>query len=98
MLQIAHDSSSTRRVRDTRVHVQARRIHGYRRVFRIAGEGPPLLLIHGIGDGSRTWEEIVPTLARHHLSSRRICSDTATRTNPALTIRSPHTPAGCVTC
>jgi pimeloyl-ACP methyl ester carboxylesterase len=67
VLQIAHDSSSTRRVRDTRVHVQARRIHGYRRVFRIAGEGPALLLIHGIGDSSRTWEEIIPTLARHHL-------------------------------
>jgi pimeloyl-ACP methyl ester carboxylesterase len=66
MLQIAHDSRSPRRI-DTRVHVQARRIHGYRRVFRIAGDGPPLLLIHGIGDSSRTWEEVIPTLARRHL-------------------------------
>jgi pimeloyl-ACP methyl ester carboxylesterase len=49
------------------VQVHSRVIHGYRRVFRIAGEGPPLLLIHGIGDNSRTWEEIMPTLARNHL-------------------------------
>jgi pimeloyl-ACP methyl ester carboxylesterase len=52
---------------ETRVQVQSRLIHGYRRVFRIAGEGPPLLLIHGIGDSSRTWDEIMPTLARNHL-------------------------------
>ncbi len=66
MLQIAHDSRS-RGLVDTRVKVQARIIHGYRRVFRIAGEGPPLLLIHGIGDNSRTWDEVMPTLARNHL-------------------------------
>ena len=69
MLQIAppaRDTSRPRRLHPA-VHVQARRIHGYRRVFRIAGDGPPLLLIHGIGDNSRTWEEVIPTLARKHL-------------------------------
>jgi pimeloyl-ACP methyl ester carboxylesterase len=66
MLQIAHDAQSLRRVH-TKVHVQGRRIHGYRRVFRMAGEGPALLLIHGIGDSARTWEEVIPTLARKHL-------------------------------
>ena len=70
MLHIA-ENPTTRPVRPRRlhpaVHVQAKRIHGYRRVFRIAGDGPPLLLIHGIGDNSRTWEEIMPTLARKHL-------------------------------
>jgi pimeloyl-ACP methyl ester carboxylesterase len=68
MLQIAaggRDPSAPRRIHPS-VHVQARRIHGYRRVFRIAGDGPPLLLIHGIGDSSRTWEEVMPTLARKH--------------------------------
>src|SRR5690242_11651312 len=64
MLQIAPHPLSRH---DTSIHVEARRIHGYRRVFRIAGDGPPLLLIHGIGDSSRTWEEIIPTLARKHL-------------------------------
>jgi len=52
---------------DTRVQVHERRIHGYRRVFRIAGDGPPLLLIHGIGDSSRTWAEVMPLLAHNHL-------------------------------
>jgi pimeloyl-ACP methyl ester carboxylesterase len=48
---------------DIRTHV----IHGYRRVFRVAGEGPPLLLIHGIGDSSATWRPVMAALARHHL-------------------------------
>ncbi|MCB1292514.1 MAG: alpha/beta hydrolase, partial [Mycobacterium sp.] len=30
--------------------LQFRTIHGYRRAYRIAGSGPALLLIHGIGD------------------------------------------------
>lgn len=39
-------------------------IHGYRRAFRIAGSGPVLLLIHGIGDNSTTWQPIHSRLAR----------------------------------
>ncbi len=42
-------------------------VHGYRRVYRIAGSGPPVLLIHGIGDDSSTWDEVIPSLARRHL-------------------------------
>jgi pimeloyl-ACP methyl ester carboxylesterase len=38
-------------------------VHGYRRAYRMAGSGPALLLIHGIGDSSRTWLEIMPRLA-----------------------------------
>jgi pimeloyl-ACP methyl ester carboxylesterase len=41
-------------------------VHGYRRAYRIAGEGPALLLIHGIGDSSATWADLIPDLARHH--------------------------------
>jgi alpha-beta hydrolase superfamily lysophospholipase len=66
VLRIASDSRF-RRLVDTQIDVQERIIHGYRRVFRVAGTGPPLLLIHGIGDNSHTWEEIMPTLARNHL-------------------------------
>ncbi|MCU1678796.1 MAG: alpha/beta hydrolase fold [Frankiales bacterium] len=40
-------------------------IHGYRRAYVCAGEGPALLLIHGIGDSSATWDALVPTLAEH---------------------------------
>ncbi|MCZ4097370.1 alpha/beta hydrolase [Streptomyces sp. SID13666] len=41
-------------------------VHGYRRAYRIAGEGPAILLIHGIGDSSATWADLIPGLARHN--------------------------------
>ncbi len=44
--------------------LQFRTIHGYRRAFRIAGSGPALLLIHGIGDNSMAWEPVHSRLAR----------------------------------
>ncbi len=44
--------------------LQFRTIHGYRRAFRIAGSGPALLLIHGIGDNSTAWEPVHARLAR----------------------------------
>lgn len=47
--------------------LQFRDIHGYRRAFRVAGSGPPLVLLHGIGDSSITWAHVMPALARHHL-------------------------------
>jgi pimeloyl-ACP methyl ester carboxylesterase len=40
-------------------------IHGYRRAYVQVGSGPALLLIHGIGDSSATWEALVPALAEH---------------------------------
>lgn len=44
--------------------LQFRTIHGYRRAYRIAGSGPALLLIHGIGDNSTAWEPVHARLAR----------------------------------
>ena len=41
-------------------------MHGHRRAFLRAGSGPVLLLIHGIGGSSRTWDEVLPLLAEHH--------------------------------
>ncbi|MEV5711975.1 alpha/beta fold hydrolase [Actinoallomurus sp. NPDC052274] len=32
----------------------------------MTGSGPPLLLIHGIGDNSGTWEDVIPRLAEGH--------------------------------
>jgi pimeloyl-ACP methyl ester carboxylesterase len=46
--------------------VQYRTVHGYRRAFVHCGSGPALLLIHGIGDSSDTWRELIPILARTH--------------------------------
>jgi len=48
------------------VRVESRVIHGYRRQFRIAGHGPVLLLIHGIGDSSLTWLPVISRLAMTH--------------------------------
>lgn len=48
------------------VRIEYRTIHGHRRAFRIAGEGPALLLIHGIGDNSSTFDEVIAKLARNH--------------------------------
>jgi pimeloyl-ACP methyl ester carboxylesterase len=41
-------------------------IHGHRRAFILTGQGPAVLLIHGIGDSSVTWRSIIPQLARTH--------------------------------
>ena len=46
--------------------LQYRTVHGYRRAFRMAGSGPVLLLIHGIGDDSSTWGPLLDDLARDH--------------------------------
>jgi pimeloyl-ACP methyl ester carboxylesterase len=47
--------------------LEFRVVHGYRRAFRVAGAGPALVLLHGIGDSSATWEDVIPALARNHL-------------------------------
>ena len=41
-------------------------LHGQRLVYRVAGSGPPLLLVHGLFDDSLTWREVTPILARTH--------------------------------
>ena len=40
-------------------------LHGHRVAYRLAGSGPPLVLIHGITSSSQTWELIAPSLARN---------------------------------
>jgi pimeloyl-ACP methyl ester carboxylesterase len=47
--------------------LQFRVVHGYRRAFRLVGSGPPLVLIHGIGDSSATWIPVIGALAPRHL-------------------------------
>jgi pimeloyl-ACP methyl ester carboxylesterase len=55
-----------RSVGDGELRLHHRVVHGYRRAYRMAGEGPALVLIHGIGDSSATWAELIPDLARTH--------------------------------
>lgn len=41
-------------------------IHGYDRAYRMAGAGPAVLLLHGIGDSSDGWEPLMAELAQHY--------------------------------
>ncbi|HYB80192.1 MAG TPA: alpha/beta hydrolase [Mycobacterium sp.] len=57
--------SNLRSVREvTAPRLEFRTIHGYRRAYRIAGSGPAILLIHGIGDNSTTWNTVQAKLAQ----------------------------------
>ncbi len=49
----------------TLVH-QSVRLHGRELAYLTGGEGPTVLLIHGIGGDWRTWEPVLDGLARHH--------------------------------
>jgi pimeloyl-ACP methyl ester carboxylesterase len=53
-----------RPVREVTPTLEFRTIHGYRRAFRMAGSGPVILLIHGIGDNSTTWSTVQTKLAQ----------------------------------
>ncbi|MGO9489927.1 MAG: alpha/beta fold hydrolase [Solirubrobacteraceae bacterium] len=39
-------------------------LHGHRAAYRHAGEGPTVVLVHGITSDSSTWERVIPGLAR----------------------------------
>ena len=49
------------------VEQQSRVIHGYKRAYRIGGDGSAIMFIHGIGDSSRTWDDVLPMFAENHL-------------------------------
>src|SRR5215216_3522126 len=38
-------------------------LHGHRVIYRIAGDGPPVLLIHGMVNSSKHWETVALRLA-----------------------------------
>ncbi len=41
-------------------------IHGQPVTFHMMGDGPPILLVHGITSSSRTWRRVMPRLAETH--------------------------------
>ncbi|SFF50310.1 alpha/beta fold hydrolase [Blastococcus tunisiensis] len=45
---------------------EVRVVHGHRRAFVRAGEGPALLLLHGIGNNCHTWSGVIDRLAETH--------------------------------
>lgn len=44
--------------------VQSRVVHGHRRAFVMAGKGPALLLLHGLGCDHTTWSPVIERLSR----------------------------------
>src|SRR3954464_5876604 len=41
-------------------------LHGHRVIYRTAGSGPPVVLIHGMVNSSRHWQDVALRLAREH--------------------------------
>ena len=41
-------------------------LHGHRAIYRTAGSGPPIVLIHGMVNSSRHWREVAVRLADGH--------------------------------
>jgi pimeloyl-ACP methyl ester carboxylesterase len=41
-------------------------MHGHDVAYRVAGSGPPLLLVHGMAGSASTWRHVMPALARDH--------------------------------
>jgi len=56
----------TEQTTDAMSHVRYQSVEGHRIAYREAGEGPPVLLIHGIPTDGRLWREVVPALAADH--------------------------------
>jgi pimeloyl-ACP methyl ester carboxylesterase len=48
------------------VRVEEFELHGHRVRYRIGGEGPAIVLIHGITGNSTTWERVMGQLARDY--------------------------------
>lgn len=41
-------------------------LHGHQVVYRMAGSGPPVVLVHGMVNSSRHWQKVAERLARTH--------------------------------
>jgi pimeloyl-ACP methyl ester carboxylesterase len=46
------------------LELQHMELHGHRVAYRTAGDGPVVVLVHGITSTSATWERVMPYLAR----------------------------------
>jgi pimeloyl-ACP methyl ester carboxylesterase len=46
--------------------IKTARVHGHSVSYLEAGEGPVLLLVHGIAGSCEHWREVIEPLARHH--------------------------------
>jgi pimeloyl-ACP methyl ester carboxylesterase len=54
------------RGRDVEPRLEEVSLHGHRVTYRTAGEGPLVVLIHGIAGTSEQWNQVAPLLAEHY--------------------------------
>ena len=67
--EIAGGAPLRRRLRPADIaglETHERELHGHRMIYRSAGGGPVILLVHGLLDSSRTWRKLAPVLALGH--------------------------------
>lgn len=50
----------------TEIPVERIAWHGQELCFKRCGEGPPVVLVHGIAGSFETWNKVIPLLARNH--------------------------------
>ncbi|HWF32840.1 MAG TPA: alpha/beta hydrolase [Solirubrobacteraceae bacterium] len=58
-------STRSRRADPDQPQLRKMKLHGDQIAYRVAGSGPPLVLIHGITSSSATWVRVIPSLARN---------------------------------
>jgi pimeloyl-ACP methyl ester carboxylesterase len=58
--------TATTRRRRPAIRTERIELHGHDVHYRIGGEGPPIVLIHGITSTSETWNDVLPWLAERH--------------------------------
>src|SRR5690349_19498501 len=62
----AEASTASRRRRRRALERAEAVLHGHRMSFRIAGQGPPVVLIHGVAGRAAQWDEVAALLAAKH--------------------------------
>jgi len=55
------DAPSTGRVKQSQIA-----LHGHLYSYRLAGNGPLIVLLHGIAASAATWEHVIPRLTKQH--------------------------------
>ena len=59
-------TAGSRAGRDSALRRRTVSIHGHEVTYRMAGDGPVIMLIHGIAGSSTTWRGVLPALAEHY--------------------------------
>lgn len=62
----AHASTPSAGQREPALERVEASLHGHRMKFTIAGQGPAVVLIHGVAGRAAQWDEVVPLLATKH--------------------------------